>query len=261
MSKAYQQDATFRITNINWLRLYRVPAKKGLIPAGWVMKFDNFRLTDAIQYAKDEAKREQQAMIDKHAALIEEIKTLDVYKTSTSITEDNYLEAKAAIEAMRAKVNAVPAEELKVLTDAKAIKPLEQAEKTLADYEEDVETEKKTLEENKEFLGEIDKLAADYATITKDNLEAATAAAAAVREKYEALKKSVRNLLERKGYLAKLEAVEEAIENYKPADENNNTVTPPTTKGGCKGALTVGAGAMMLLAAAWVSIAARKKED
>jgi hypothetical protein len=261
MSKAYQQDATFRITNINWLRLYRVPAKKGLIPAGWVIKFDNFRLTDAIQYAKDEAKREQQAMIDKHAALIEEIKTLDVYKTSTSITEDNYLEAKAAIEAMRAKVNAVPAEELKVLTDAKAIKPLEQAEKTLADYEEDVETEKKTLEENKEFLGEIDKLAADYATITKDNLEAATAAAAAVREKYEALKKSVRNLLERKGYLAKLEAVEEAIENYKPADENNNTVTPPTTDGGCKSALTVGAGAMMLLAAAWVSIAARKKED
>ena len=37
MNKAYQQDATFRITNINWLRLYRVPAKKGLIPAGWVI--------------------------------------------------------------------------------------------------------------------------------------------------------------------------------------------------------------------------------
>ena len=97
-----------------------------------------------------------------------------------------------------------------------------------------------------------------------DEKKAATAAAAAVREKYEALKKSVRNLLERKGYLAKLEAVEEAIEAYKPGDanNNNNTVTPPTSSnGGCKSALSIGAGAMMILAAAWVSIAARKKED
>ncbi|MBE6620326.1 MAG: hypothetical protein E7625_03055 [Ruminococcaceae bacterium] len=260
MDKAYQQDDTFRITNINWLRLYRVPAKKGLIPEGWVMKFDNFRLTDAIQYAKDEAKREQQAMIDKHAALIEEIKTLDIYKTSTSITEENYAEAKAAIEAMREKVNALPEVELQVLTDAKAIRPLTNAENTLKGYEEDVEEEKKALEENKDFLAEIDKLAADYATITADNLEAATAAAVAVREKYEALKKSVRNLLERKGYLAKLEAVEAAIEDFKPSD-GPTVPGDPEPNEGCNSALTIGAGAMMLMAAAWVTIAARKKED
>lgn len=260
MDKAYQKDDTFRITNINWLRLYRVPAPEGLIPEGWVMKFDNFRLTDAIQYAKDEAKREQQAMIDKHAALIEEIKTLDAYKTSTSITAENYETARAAILAMREKVNALPEKELQVLTDAKQLKPLTNAENTLKKYEEDVEKEKQALEENQEFLAEIDKLAADYATITADNLEAATAAAAAVREKYEALKKSVRNLLERKGYLAKLEAVEEAIEGFKPS-EDPTVPGDPTPSEGCNSALTIGAGAMMLVAAAWVTIAARKKED
>jgi hypothetical protein len=43
--------------------------------------------------------------------------------------------------------------------------------------------------------------------------------------------------------------------------DGGNTDGGNTEKKGCGSALTVGAGAMMLLAAAWVTMAARKKED
>ncbi|MBR5615373.1 MAG: hypothetical protein IKW66_00990, partial [Clostridia bacterium] len=97
---------------------------------------------------------------------------------------------------------------------------------------------------------------------------------------------------EDKGLTEKLEAAEAAIEAFDPtkppvttecehadADADGKCdkcgkdmgTTPPTTgdntgdntgdtDGGCKSALTIGAVAMMVLAGAWVTIAARKKD-
>ena len=128
---------------------------------------------------------------------------------------------------------------------------------------------------------------------TYENYDAAKKQIDDVRKAYEALVRSDKKFLEDNGYLAYLTAAEAALPEAKPqapstdepgtdepgtdepgtdepGTDEPGTDTPstdtPTTdtpkeEGGCGSALTIGAIASMILAGAWVTIAARKKEN
>jgi len=84
-----------------------------------------------------------------------------------------------------------------------------------------------------------------------------------VRKAYEALVRSDKKFLEDKGFLAYLTAAETALPAEKPAVNNNGGTNNGSTNngGGCNSTLTIGAVASIILAGAWVTIAARKKEN
>ena len=80
--------------------------------------------------------------------------------------------------------------------------------------------------------------------------------------------RSDKKFLEDNGFLAYLTAAEAALPAEKPAGsttdntgDNNEGGSDTANKGGCQSTLTIGAVATMVLAGAWVTIAARKKED
>lgn len=125
----------------------------------------------------------------------------------------------------------------------------------------------------KEIKDKGDVTADNYATI-KANVEAAYAL-------YNALNEEEKAMVTDEGGFKILKTAERVVEDYeeknppsaekpeeKPEEQPNendtnkgdNTQEPTDTKG-CGGVLTVGAVATMVLAGAWVTIAARKKND
>jgi hypothetical protein len=164
---------------------------------------------------------------------------------------------------------------------ANAKKPLDQYEEFLA--------KKEAL---KDIIASMEALATykDAAAFTNENYDAAKKQIEDVRKAYEDLVRSDKKFLEDNGYLAHLAAAEAAMPATKPeapktectehvdadkngkcdncdatveveGDNDNDNDSDDTTGEGCKSALTIGALATMILAGAWVTIAARKKED
>jgi hypothetical protein len=116
----------------------------------------------------------------------------------------------------------------------------------------------------------------DDTDINADNYATVKANIAAAYELYHALGEEEKSMVSEEGGFRILKTAERSMEKYeeknapeeekpeeKPEDDNTNTGdnTETPTKGGCGGVLTVGAVATMLLAGAWVTMVARKKND
>jgi hypothetical protein len=231
----------FDISKINYIRLFWT----GMENCGkdWVIKIDNFRMTDA-QAEADRLKAEFEAkVLEDNAGLIANIEAL---KSITAVNADNYSSAKEKMSAASSAFNALSEDAQAILLNKGYKKPINDLKKLVEAYEEELAV----LEANKALIDELNALAAykDVASITKDNIETVKAAIAAAQAKVDALDADTKTLLTDKGYVANIAAAQAAVDAYVPAK-------------GCGSALTVGAVATMILAGAWVSIAARKKED
>ena len=272
----------FDISAINFIRFYWVYPED--CDQDWIMKLDNFRLTDAV--AQEEAKKEEEAqkILEKLADFLAEIDALQSVADAT-VTADNYDALKAQYEAVRTKYAELPEEEQNVLSDKGYAVKLANAKQPLDKYEEFL-AKKEAL---KDIIASMEALATykDAAAFTNENYDAAKKQIEDVRKAYEDLVRSDKKFLEDNGYLAHLTAAEAAMPATKPeapktectehvdADKNGKcdncdaTVEVEgeddgdndTTDEGCKSALTIGALATMILAGAWVTIAARKKAD
>ena len=104
---------------------------------------------------------------------------------------------------------------------------------------------------------------ANASAFTAENYDAAKKQIQDARKAYEDLVRSDKKFLEDNGFLAYLTAAEKAMPAEKPAapTTGDDTTTDDGKQGGCQSSLTIGAVATMILAGAWVTIAARKKED
>jgi hypothetical protein len=224
------------------------------------MKIDNIRLTDAAAQKKiEDAENKAQFEVD-YADLVADLKALKAYASIKGINAENYEAVKAEIEGVRAAVDALSAENQKIAEDVGFMSFLTQAEKTLVKYEDAVKAKAEALAANQAVIDAINALTTD---ITVDNYEAVKAAVKAARAQYEALARSVKNYFKEDGLTAKLDAAEAAVNAFDPnaKQDDDNTGNTGDDEDGCKSALTVGAVATMVLAGAWVTIAARKKEN
>jgi hypothetical protein len=120
----------------------------------------------------------------------------------------------------------------------------------------------------------------DKTNINADNVATVKANVAAALALYEALTEEEKAMVTEEGGFKVLKTAERSLEKYEkenpPApetpdetpdqgegntDTNNGDNTETPKEGGCGGVLSVGAVATMILAGAWVTIAARKKND
>jgi hypothetical protein len=169
----------------------------------WVIKIDNFRMTDA-QAEADRLKAEFEAkVLEDNAGLIANIEAL---KNITEITAENINSAKSQLSAAKAGLEALTAEEQAVLVAKGYKKPITDLQKLIDNYKPEEEKPECTEHVDADNNGKCDNCDAD---------------------------------VEVKG-------------------GDDTTETPDE---GCKSSMTIGAIATMVLAGAWVSIAARKKED
>jgi tetratricopeptide (TPR) repeat protein len=246
----------------------------------WIIKFDNFRMTDAQKRIEEEKAKFEQQVLEENAGLIANIEALKtVYEGE--LNAENFASAKAKYSNTKAAFEKLSAEAQEVLKAKGYYQHISKAKKAIEDYEE----VQQILKDNAKLIADLEALAAykDASAFTADNYEAAKAAIEAARAAVDALTKTQKDALAT--YIAHLTAAETAIPATKPeapktectehvdADKNGKcdncdaTVEvegddgDDTTDGGCKSALTIGALATMILAGAWVTIAARKKED
>ena len=268
-------NTPFDIGAINFIRVFWVNATMPADSTKYVMKYDNFRLTDAQKRAEDKLAADKAAFDANHADLVAELKAFNDYSSSSSITEENYEAVKAQIAAVKAKVEALTEAEQQIAKDAGYIKYMEKAESSVGKYEDKLDDIAEALETNKALVDAINALVTE---ITADNYETVKAAVEAARTQYDALARSVKNIFTDKGLTEKLEAAEAAVEAFKTDDKTEcehadadgdnkcdkcgaDMGTTKPGKKGCGGVLTVGAVATMVLAGAWVTMAARKRED
>ena len=266
-------NTPFDIEAINFIRIFWVAATMPADSDKYTIKFDNFRLTDAQKVAEDKLAADKAAFNANHADLVAELKALNDYSSSSSITEENYEAVKAQIAAVKAKVEALTEAEQQIAKDAGYIKYMEKAESSVGKYEDKLDDIAEALETNKALVDAINALVTE---ITADNYETVKAAVEAARTQYDALARSVKNIFTDKGLTEKLEAAEAAVEAFKTDDKTEcehadadgdnkcdkcGADMGTTTKPGCFGVLSMGAVATMVLAGAWVTMAARKRED
>ena len=255
----------FDISKINFIRFYWVYPPD--CDQDWILKLDNFRLTDKV--AQEEAEKEAEAdkILEQLADLIAEIDALQSIADST-ITAETYEAAKAQYEAVKVKYDALSDEQKTALSDKGYTLKMSNANKPIKTYEE-------TLAKMDELKDIIDSMKAlesysNASSFTAENYDAAKKQIEDVRKAYEALVRSDKKFLEDNGFLAYLTAAEAALPAEKPAENNNggtdngstnNGSTNTDNEGGCRATLTIGAVASIILAGAWVTVAARKKED
>jgi hypothetical protein len=253
MEKLEGAAGPFDISAVNFLRIYWV--RPGKCDQDWIMKFDNFRLTDAQKQIDDAEEQKAQEIIAKYPEVTSKI---DALKDIKSVTDENYATVKPLYDAARAAYDAVPAEDRDVIASKGYAETLMIVRKILEEYEKDIAI----LEENKDLIASLQALEVYKVSsaFTAENYAEAKAAIEAARTAVDALSKAARNLLKEKGYVAHLEAAEKAMPKKAPVAPNVDT-GDDDEKTGCGSALTIGATATMILAGAWVAIAARKKED
>ena len=271
-------EGPFNIAAVNFIRFYWVGPKA--CDQDWILKLDNFRLTDAAAQKEAEKEAEAQRVLEKHAELLAEIDALESIAGIT-VTAENYATVKAQCDAVKAKYDAVPEDEKAVLSNkgygrkiTDAFKPIEKYEENLAkaDALKDIIAELKALEAYK-----------DASAFTSENYDAVKKQIEDVRMAYNSLAKSDKKYLQDNGHLAHLEAAEAAMPETKPeppksdddvectehvdanadgkCDNCGADVEVSGGDNGCKSALTMGALATLILSGAWVTIAARKKQD
>ena len=291
MSDTEGSYGKFNPEHVDYMRMFWVGAS---MPDDsldrFTMKIDNIRLTDAqaMKAVQDELNKQQ--FMEDYADLVAELKALDEFRVSKNITKENVDAARAQITAARANFDALSDENKAIATTAGFYGYLEKAEKSLKTYDDNLAEKLEKLAEHQDLIDAINALTE---TITAENYEAMKAAAVAARASYDDLSRSIKKYFEEDGYTAKLDAVEIAIATYeangpqdpgtdepgtdepgtdepgtdepgtdKPGTDNTDKpgTEEPKEEGGCKSALTIGAIATMILAGAWVTIAARKKD-
>ncbi len=258
-------------TRVNFLRIFWVSASPDKTEKEYIIKFDNFRFTDAQAQAKAKLEAEKAEFDAANGALVEQLKALDAYKSKGNFNEENYETAKAAIAAAATAYEALSEDAKRVATDAGYYTYLEKAQTALGKYEDELKEIADLLAANQALIDAINALTAE---INAENYETALAAYDAAFAQYDALKSSEkRTLNEETGVGDKLEAVKAALDAYVPGDSTGDNTGDGTGDNtgdntgddaedkGCKSVLTVGATAMMLVAAAYVAMVARKKED
>jgi tetratricopeptide (TPR) repeat protein len=249
----------------------------------WIIKFDNFRMTDRQAEADRIAAEFEAKVLEENAGLIANMEALKtVYEGE--LNADNFASAKAKYSNTKAAFEKLSAEAQEVLKAKGYYQHISKAKKAIEDYEE----VQQILKDNAKLIADLEALAAykDASAFTADNYEAAKAAIEAARAAVDALTKTQKDALAT--YIAHLTAAEDALPAEPPkgpactehvdadkngkcdncdatveveGDNDNDNDSDDTTDGGCNSALTIGALATMILAGAWVTIAARKKED
>ena len=268
----------FELNNINYIRIFW-SGMSNPTDQEWIIKFDNFRMTDR-QAAEAKAYEEFViSVLEANKGLIANLEDLkSIYEGE--ITADNYKSASAKYSAAKSAFDKLDEASQNVLKEKGYYVHISKAKKAIEDYEE----AQQILKDNAQLIADLEALVAykDASAFTFDNYDAAKAAIEAARAAVDALTKSVKDALAT--YIAHLTAAEAALPAEKPActdhvdadkngkcdkcdadvevdDNTGDNTGDDTTDGGCKSALTIGAVATMILAGAWVTIAARKKED
>ncbi len=270
----------FEINNINYIRIFW-SGMTNPTDQDWIIKFDNFRMTDAQKAIADAQAKFEQQVLEENAGLIANMEALKtVYEGE--LNAENFASAKAKYSNTKAAFEKLSAEAQEVLKSKGYYQHISKAKKAIEDYEE----VQQILKDNAKLIADLEALVAykDAAAFTNENYDAAKAAIEAARAAVDALTKTQKDALAT--YIAHLTAAEAAMPATKPeapktectehvdADKNGKCDNCDadvevegegggnnTTDDGCKSALTIGALATMILAGAWVTIAARKKED
>ena len=259
------------LSRINYIRFFWTDMTN--CEQDWIIKLDNFRMTDA-QAAADKAAAEYEAkVLEDNKGLITNLEALKtIYEGE--LTKDNISAAQAKYDAAKAAFEKLETAAQDVLKNKGYYQHLSKAKKAIDDYKE-VE---QILKDNAKLIADLEALAAykDASAFTYENYDAAKAAIEAARDAVDALTKTQKDALA--DAIAHLTAAEAAMPTVKPeapktectehtdadADgkcDNCGADVATGNGGGCKSALTIGAVATMILAGAWVTIAARKKED
>ncbi len=260
-------------TRVNFMRIYwSMSADYQSADKDITLKMDNVRLTTRQKDKQDEANKIILEWKTNNPEAVKLFEALDAYKSESKINAENLETAKAAVKAAEDAYNAMDDAGKEAVALLKYDKALEKAQKAVADYEKAQEDIKNTIEANKALCDAIDALTNAIANLTDATIDQAKADYAAVKAQWDALDRSVKEILLDAGYYKKLQNADEAIATYVPGTGNTpgtgdtpGTDTPgtgdTTEPGGCKSVLTIGATAMMVLAGAWVAFTARKKED
>ena len=290
----------FDPAKVNFMRIFWVAASMPADSAErFTIKFDNFRLTAAGKIAADKLAKEKAEFDSKYADLVTAIKALDAYKSASKITAENYEAAKAEIQGVRTQFDALSENDQRIADEAGYLNYLTKAEKSLAGYEEDLAEAAEALEKNKDLVDKINGLTTSITNDNYEAQKKAAEEARAAYDKLTRTVKGYFEDAGLTEKLEAAEAAIEAFDPTKPpvttecehadADADGKcdkcgkdmgSTPPPSTEctehadadgdkkcdkcgadmGGCKSALTIGAVAMMVLAGAWVTIAARKKD-
>ncbi len=206
---------------------------------------------EAVKPATPPAAPTKEEVIAANKDLYDAIKAL-----TTTITAENFDAAKAAYDAAKSAYNKLDDVAKGYFNEDGLDKMLADAKKALDDYEPvtpppAAPTKDEVIAANKDLYDAIKALTT---TITAENFEAAKAAYEAAKTGYDALDETAKGYFNEDGLDQKLADAKTALDNYKPD-------TQKEPEKGCKSVLSIGATAMMILAGAWVTMAARKKED
>ena len=234
-------------SKINYIRIYWVNMKN--CGQDWIFKLDHFRITNAQAHEKAQWEKFAEETKQAYADLIVDLESLkEIYEGE--ITADNFAAAQTKYQSLRAEFDDLTEDVKQVLAIYE--QNLIKTKRALGNYKETQEI----LTDKAALIADLEALKAykEASAFTNANYDDAKAAIEAAREGVDDLTKTEKEVL--KDYIAHLTAAEAAIPAEKPA-----APVVEDNKGGCKGALTIGAVATMMLAGAWVAMAARKKED
>lgn len=202
MGTTSMSGAAFDISRINYLRFYIVGLQD--VNEDYVIKLDNFRMTDALVADKTEFEKN-------HADLIVTLEKLSAYENVLSITADNFSYVSEQVRYAGSQVDSLTENERTIASSMGILSHLTKAETALNTYRDILK-----LEES--LLNSIDDLAKKYAVITENNYEAALIDIPYARDQYQSLSQRDRQVIANAGYLAKLEAAEAVLDAYVPEE-------------------------------------------
>ncbi len=202
LSKMAKCGGELDISRINYLRFYIVGLQD--VNEDYVIKLDNFRMTDALVADKTEFEKN-------HADLIVTLEKLSAYENVLSITADNFSYVSEQVRYAGSQVNSLTENERAVADAMGILSHLTKAEKALNAY-------RNILMLKESLLNSIDDLAKKYAVITENNYEAALIDIPYARDQYQSLSQRDRQVIANAGYLAKLEAAEAVLDAYVPEE-------------------------------------------
>ncbi|MBE6661349.1 MAG: hypothetical protein E7605_08120 [Ruminococcaceae bacterium] len=202
LSKMAKCGGELDISRINYLRFYIVGLQD--VNEDYVIKLDNFRMTDAFVVDKTEFEKN-------HADLIVTLEKLSAYEDVLSITADNFSYVSEQVRYTGSQVDSLTENERTIASSMGILSHLTKAETALNTYRD-------ILMLRESLLNSIDDLAKKYAVITENNYEAALIDIPYARDQYQSLSQRDRQVIANAGYLAKLEAAEAVLDAYVPEE-------------------------------------------
>ena len=290
----------FNPKEVNYMRMFWVGANMPDDSLErFTMKIDNIRLTDAEAMKKVQDELNKQQFMEDYADLVAQLKALDEYRVSKNITAENVETARAQIAAARANYDALSDANKAIAETAGFYGYLEKAEKSLATYDKAAKEKAEKMAEHQALIDAINALTDQITADNYEAMKAAAEAARAlyddlsrsIKKYFEedgltakldaceiAIATFVPGDVPGTDEPPKTECTEHVdadnngkcdncdadVEVKDPGTTDKPSTDKPTEEpkkeGGCSSALTIGAIASMILAGAWVTIAARKKD-